>query len=804
MNLQPQRRYLAYTLLLVLFFMLLVPGANQLVYAQNKGDVTLTAQVGFAGSCKDNRWIPIRVTVENKGADLQGRVQVAYQNGKGGQTGYGVDLSLPGTSRKEFFLYLRPDGYFQKLNINLTVENRIVETTPLNATCIAAESLLIGLLTDTPAAFGALSSVKGTNGITRVFPLKLTDLPDRSQGWESLDALVVSGVDMGSITEPQRKALKIWLARGGKLLIAGGPKWQSTTSGLEDFLPLDVNKTNTVDDLSSVQQYFNSSVTLNAQGTILAVGQPTAKASVLITQGGLPVLSQKQVGFGRVYLLGADPVLQPFSTWADMGLLYQELLGAASARPVWMNPAWESSSANQALAAMPALGLPPTIYVLCLLGIYTLVVGPINYFVLRAIKRQEWAWISIPGFVFVFTLVAYFSGYLLRGAKPLLNRLAIVEAWEGVDQADARGLVGIYSPGRTKYTLQAGESFLAYPFDSNTQSLQADNGWLSLQQGTQISLPDVLVESSGMKSALVSGSVPALAITDDLELTLYDGNPILSGSITNNSPYTIKNATLITTDAAKDLGNISPGETRKVQISMRPNPKGIEIYDFQGQSMYTNYSNDDLDDEVVRHNALMRTMLSYQRESNKVTSGIYLTGWLDEDILSTSVQGQAFDSLDTTFYMLHLSPNIKTQPGDVKLTPGMFTWTSSDPIGSPYALNQYAERIIDNGYVLNFKLATPLQYTTVKSLTLSLGQVSYGNATTPVKNAASIALWDRTTFAWVQFDDLIWGDNNIPDPARFVGPGEEIRMKIAPPSLGQTAIAQSGISESYFTLVVQP
>ena len=779
-----------------------MPGANQEVHAQNQGSVTLTTHVGFAGNCKENRWIPIRVMAENKGADLNGRIQVAYKNSNGGQSGYAVELSLPSTSRKEFFIYLYPDNYLTDLRVDLMVGDHVVETTPLKVTCIANESLIIGLLTDTPSAFSALGKLTAPNGYTRVVPLQLVDLPDQPQGWEGLDALVVSGMDTGALTDQQRNALKIWLAQGGKLLIAGGPKWQSTTSGLTAFLPLDLNKTTTISDLSALQQYYKSAAVLDAQSVILAVGQPNPKASVLIAQDGVPVLAQKQVGFGNVYYLAADPSLQPLSTWADMGKLYENLLKTPSARPSWTTANWETSAANQALAAMPALGLPPTLYVLCLLGVYILVIGPINYLILRAIKRQEWAWITIPGFVILFTLVAYLSGYWIRGTRPLLNRLAVVQAWDDVDLADARALVGIYSPGRTKYTLQAGESFLPHPFDSSSQSLQADQGWLSLQQGSQRLLPDVLVESSGMKSALMNGSVPAIAIADNLVVTLYAGNPILSGSITNNSKYTLKNATLITPDNAKDLGDLPPGATRNTQISMTSQPKGLEIYDFQANAIYTNYSDGQLDDKVVRESALMRTTLANGQSGNKVTAGIYLTGWLEDDILQASVQGQGFDTINTTFYMLNLSPSVKLQPGDIRLTPALFTWTTSDPAMTPYLQNDYPPPIPENGYVLNFKLATPLAYNTVKSLSLNLNHSTYTSSAAPPNTVATFSLWNWETASWVQFDASIWGDNGIPEPAGFVGPGGEIRLKIS--KANNSTQDPNPIGSSYFTLVVQP
>lgn len=801
MNSQRKRRYLSTILLAVFGLMLFAPGTTQAVHAQNQGDVTLTAHAGFDGNCKQNAWIPIRVKVENKGADLNARIQVAYENTIGGKSAHAVDISLPTNSRKEMFLYLYPDKYLSKVSVDVVVGDQVIVTTPLNINCIGSESLMIGSLSSDTLSTISINHDVQFAGFVRVAQLQLTDLPDQPQGWESLDALVIANVDMGSITDKQRIALKGWLAQGGKLLMTGGPQWQGTINGLDEILPVALNGTKTLNDLSALQAYAKTSIVLDAASSpaIVATGKLQPKSVVLLEQDGVPLLVQKQFGAGSIYYLAADPSLQPLKSWGGMPIFYGHLLGTHSFHPGWSNPEWDSSAANQALAALPALGLPPTLYVLCLLGIYILVIGPINYLILRRMKRQELAWITIPAFVLLFTLVAYFSGFWIRGARPILNRLAIVNAWDGIDQAQVRGLVGVYAPIRTKYTLQAGGLFLPYPFDSNNQTLQTNQGWLSVLHGTEILLPDILVESGGMKSTFLSGSVPAIKITHNLVLALSESNPTITGSITNNSKYTLKNAVLITVDDAKKLGDLAPGATKRVQAVLSFSPVGSDIYDFQSQNLYSYSQNDQPDDRVIRQNALMRALQTSGQIKNKVTSGIYLIGWVDDALLATSVQGQSFDSYDTTFYTLALSPTLSSKPGPIKLTPGLFSWESSTPDLSPYMSDYYGRDIPPGGYSLTFKLAVPIHYSSVKSLKLGLNA---NNITTNKPTGIKVSLRDWQTGQWVAIADVTWGSMEIPDPARFVGPEGEISLRIDPITNANRNFGQ--ITTSYFTLVVEP
>ncbi len=787
---QRRIRFFCYILPTILIFALHLSGENQEVLAQGPGDLNMTAHAGFNGYCKENRWIPVRVTVENKGADLNARIQVAYQNNDGGLSAYGIDISLPTTSRKEFFLYLYPQGYLGKLNVSLIVADRALVTIPLSVTCISNENLVIGLLADDPSAYGSLNETTPLNGFTHVAQLQLADLPDRSQGWEGLDALVVSGMDMGTITDKQREALNAWLAQGGKLLVIGGLKWQSVAGGLNEFLPIDLNTTETLNGLPELQNYFKSPASLTGPA-VLAIGQNRPNAEVLVAQDGIPVLIQKQVGFGAVYYLAADPGLQPLSSWGGMKDVYSYLLGTRSLHPSWADAAWDTNYSNQALSALPGLGLPSTYYIIGWLGLYILVIGPLNYLLLRRIKRQELAWISIPALVILFTTVAYFSGTLIRGTRPILNRLAVLQMWDGVTQAQARALVGIYSPNRTKYMLQAGNSFVAYPFDSTNQILQANKDWLSLQQGPDTLLPDVLVESGGMKAVSLSGSLPAIKLTHNLVISLGNDDPVLSGTITNASKYNLRGAILVTPDDSKSLGDFAPGTTKRVQVSLTTNPAGSDFYNSQSQSLYSNYPDTSPDDKTVRRSALMRAILPARYAQDKGNSGVYLIGWVDEALLPASLQGQGFESFDTTLYILKLEPTFTLKPGPLKLSSGLFIWESSNPDLSPYS--PYMQNIPAGGYILSFRLATPLHYSAVKSLTLSL------NTSSP--NEISAFLWDWQRAQWVQLQKLTTGDTNIPNPSVYVGPGAEIRLKIDQGNGNQN---QYEIASSYFTLVVEP
>ena len=69
----------------------------------------------------------------------------------------------------------------------------------------------------------------------------------------------------------------------------------------------------------------------------------------------------------------------------------------------------------QAVASLPSLALPPIGGLIMLLFGYILLIGPINYLVLRRLDRRDWAWLTMPVLIVVFAVGAYAFGSALRG-----------------------------------------------------------------------------------------------------------------------------------------------------------------------------------------------------------------------------------------------------------------------------------------------------------------------------------------------------------------------------------------------------
>jgi hypothetical protein len=296
-------------------------------------------------------------------------------------------------------------------------------------------------------------------------------------------------------------------------------------------------------------------------------------------------------------------------------------------------------------------------------------------------------------------------------------------------------------------------------------------------------MPDVPVEIGDMKAIAAEGNMPALEFSHDLVITVSKLYPELTGSITNKSQHTLNDAILVTSGGWARLGNLAPGKTKPIKVSLSGSSSGPAFYDLNAESILNlNYTQVQTDEEAARRNAFLNTVLFTDYGMNDGNWGIYLMGWIDEIEIPIGLKDQRFEMIDTMLYIASLSPTIRIEPGEVRLPTSLFIWESSEPNASPY----YAREVSAGGYTLRFQPAIPVSFRTVKSINLYL-----------TSNAAITDLvvsgWDYERKAWVHIP-LSGNSTNIPEPERYVGPDGEISFKITSNRSDWTEITTSRIS----------
>ena len=168
----------------------------------------------------------------------------------------------------------------------------------------------------------------------------------------------------------------------------------------------------------------------------------------LAAVGDQVVAAERAYGSGSVTLIGFDPTVDWIAKTDTSGSLWRRLLPARTSGGLTFS---DDSMLVNAVSQLPTLALPPITGLLALLIAYIVLIGPINYLVLKRLDRREWAWITMPILIVVFAAGAYAYGALLRGSDVIVNEIAIVRGAPGATEGSAQAYLGVFSPSRSVY-----------------------------------------------------------------------------------------------------------------------------------------------------------------------------------------------------------------------------------------------------------------------------------------------------------------------------------------------------------------
>ncbi len=771
-------------------------------HAQQQGDLRVTASLGYDGYFRDGQWVPVWISVQNTGAsDFEGEIRIQIDGTYGGTpTVFIRPLELAAGASRDLTLPIAMSGYSSSLNVDIFAGDQRVSRSNIRRLAVTANDLVYGVVAASPDAFSGLGTIKPYNGSGYVAQVGINQLPENPLLLNSLDVLVFSDVDTGVLSAGQRAALSTWVNQGGRLWVMGGPNWQRTVSGLADLLPVRLTGTETVTDASGLAGFSLDGSAPNGSLTA-ATGTLDANAVVRARAGGVPFLIERRAGMGQVLFFAADSAVEPLSSWSGMDDLYRLLMSQAIERPSWTSGVTvNTAAANDAAVNIPDLELISPFLICGLLGAYVALVGPLNYLALRVLKRRELAWLTIPATVVVFSCLAYVIGFVFAGRQPLLHEVAVVQGPSGATAGRVDMAIGLYSPVRTAYNLAFPTSVLARPMP-NVSTIAASDGQ-RVVVGDQFELRGVATDISGVASFLVQGSAPVPQIDSEWTLEERPGGVRVQGSVTNTSQITFSDAVLLFPGAVERIGDFAPGQRHTFSLfvsggratsapinAVAPpggalpgaaaSPYGPGYYydstidDILGTS---NYSYWDDSDSLRRYSILSALGDNYNSLSRG--SGVYLSAWAEDRLFDVRVTNAGFRTQSLQAYLIQLPRVVRATAradGVIILRPEAMTWqmlpsnVNSSGYG-PYDFSLYT----NESMAALFQPSEPITFDDVLRLTLTINDAS-GQTGTPNDR---FLLWSVADEDWVELPGVSFGENEISDPGRFVGPSGEVRVRV--------------------------
>ena len=768
---------------------------------QSDSAITLLLEAGFGRRYRPDTWTPLLISVANDGPDVSGTLRVRSENNAGlSGTTYSTPIDLPRQSRKQVFLYVALQSFARQIQVEL-VDSRgdIVADVGSQLTLAAPQDVLVAVVTDAPGgSVDFTGAVLGT-GQTYQHNWAIEDIPAEGVALQALDVMVFTDVDTGRLSLAQYQAVADWVLAGGHLIVTGGPNYRLTSAGLADLLPLTLGGSSTVDDITPLAQFAGQSgVSLTEPDIILATGTLRPGAEVLVRVGDQPLLARQRSGAGLVDYLAVDPALAPFREWRGRAVLWDALVFVPHQQPSWTAGIQDWLMAERVVRQAPGFALPSALEMFGMLIVYILVIGPVNYVALRLIGRRELAWFTIPAIVVIFAVLAYFTGFSLRGTQATLNRMTVVQVWPGQERARVDGLVGILSPRRTAYTITAdpGLTLRPLPETDGAGGFAPMLATVEIGQGTAFMAEDVLVDASVIAGFASNGFVDgAPQVEAAARITPDSAGTRASGRITNTTGFQLEDSAVLISGGVQHLGTLEPGGSAEFDLRLQVNESApltlttgndtSFIYDnielTTQDVLGLNYFPDryfaapsgDPDTRLQRQRQNLVSALAYDRDfSGGRGDRAYLVGWAKTSPLGMTLEGAPWGPEDLTLYIFELPVVYETPSTPLTILPGMATWATS-PETSVLGARPY-DLTMNGTEQAGFRF-TPLpsaRLTNVARLDIIARRTSAETATIMLKN------WNTGRWEPLALESGVRG--SIEDTGPYLGPNGAVEVLVVP------------------------
>jgi hypothetical protein len=395
------------------------------------------------------------------------------------------------------------------------------EHTGLRPRPLAWEGLLLGAVPRTFAGAPRLPELRGQNARGEMQPMvariPVELVPDSPIALEGLDALYLSSEKALELRDPQVEALVSWVEGGGHLVLGvEQPADVNATPWLRLLVPGAVGESVTLRPTQEIYGWlrgegestgtglgggvFDASVQAGpviGMGTAVAKYERERRSSAWLTGGesdpyaglrmepgfekgefvvatirprqarvelsadGRPLVVSGDRGRGRVTVLLFSPEREPFRSWGHREWFWARLLRVPA---VWFQQApmnvWGGYSVDGVYGAMidsRQVQKLPVRWLLLLLVVYLVVIGPLDQYVLKRLNRQMLTWVTFPVYVVFFSLLIYYIGYRLRAGETEWNELHLVDVMPRMTGAEWRGrtYASVYSPVNERYRMSS-------------------------------------------------------------------------------------------------------------------------------------------------------------------------------------------------------------------------------------------------------------------------------------------------------------------------------------------------------------
>ena len=396
-----------------------------------KEDPSLEVEVhfGYDGRITYGKTMPVRVTVRNRGEDLEGILAVNTYATEVKYDRYEMPISVPAGGERTEVLPVTAEIRQDVFTVEILREGEVIRA--VNASpegVINPAAMMIGVLSTRPRNLAMLDINQENDTLFRyeywqTVALTPETLPDSAELLNSFGMIVLDDADPAALTDKQQKALKEWIAQGRVLLCGGGTAAPGNLSLIRDLTGLQASEFTVSDGvIPALEGYVGQAP--GGQHPEAALARITGGAPLLTDAAGNGLIWRETAGAGRIYVLAWEAGDAALNAESLMHTFYQQMLLRLDSE-LYNSLLYVQDNSGNAMAfagddaPIPVKNVMPAA---AAIAAGTIVIGLVLWFILKKRGVTQWMWAALPALA----LAAAAAVVVIAGSSGMNRPVAAV------------------------------------------------------------------------------------------------------------------------------------------------------------------------------------------------------------------------------------------------------------------------------------------------------------------------------------------------------------------------------------------
>ncbi len=439
--------------------------------------------IGINGLYKLGAWAPVRVTLSADAQSLDGTLRILVPDGDGQMSAYESGAYSIGAGQgQQVWTYVKVGRATFPLTAEFVetggqVHQKTIPNRDVPKPRLSSEGTVISIGRDPDVETALKLRVRPAR--EQLFHRSIREtsaLPNHLLGYAGIDVIMIIASDaemLAQLNDQQREAIISWTRLGGSLVVTAATDSDQWEGGhpFHSVLPCTVDGIAMQRQTTGIEQFAKATTpvgSLSSQIPIAVISGVDGRVEVSEGLGTRrPAVVRGAVGLGQSVFVGVDLSAGPFAKWQDRPRFVSRLLGLAlrgeqaDEQLADLDPGVALSlgfddlvgQLRIALDRFPGVRLVPFSMTASLIALYILLVGPLDYWVLRRWRRTSWTWLTFLSSVVGFTLLAVVLSQLWKGDAMRVNQATIVDI--DVPSSTVRGTswAHVFSPRSEEFEL---------------------------------------------------------------------------------------------------------------------------------------------------------------------------------------------------------------------------------------------------------------------------------------------------------------------------------------------------------------